>query len=129
MKYGLRTVVLSYGQMGTRFLNTRREKRQHIQTIREFLKVGADLEETFQHRSLHTIVVFKTSDHLTDVRSQIPSIWIVIDLLPAMNRNLVNGRFWKNYLCSVMDLRSGYSSIVEIISHCGLEMVREAFMH
>jgi hypothetical protein len=56
-------------------------------------------------------------------------MWTVRDLLQAMNRNLVNRRFWKNYLCSIMDLSPGHSSIIEIISHCDLEMVREAFMH
>jgi hypothetical protein len=130
MKYGLRTIVLSCGQTGTRcLLTTRREKRSIRTDDSRVFKAGADFEEALQRISLHTIVVFENSPNLTDVKSQSLSMWIVRDLLPAMNPNLVDSRLLKNYLCSVMNLSPGHSSIVEIISHCDLEMVRAAFMH
>jgi len=55
-------------------------------------------------------------------------MWIVRDLLTAMNRTLVDSSLWKKYLRSGMDLNPGHSSIVEIMSHCDLQTVRAALM-
>jgi hypothetical protein len=96
------------------------------ETVREFIKAGEDFADVIDDTTLDDLIIteiFESSD-LSDVVSG----WLLNDILPAINPAVLDRRFWKQCLRSVVQYSPGHPLLPTILRRCDISMARTGIM-
>lgn len=101
----------------------------YTQTIQAFVRAGEEFSDIHQDRILDSLIFFEGNGRMIGEGSELPSMWLLHDILPAVNPYILDEDCWLECLQSTLRVKPGHPSIAEFISRCDTKAVRSAFMN
>ena len=101
----------------------------YTQTIQAFVRAGEEFSDIGQDRILDWLIRFEGNGRMIGEGSELPSMWLLHDILPAVNPYILDEGCWLQCLKSTLQMKPGHPSIAEFISRCDTNAVRFAFMN
>lgn len=110
------------------FVTSQPSNSQVVATMREFLRRGQDLEDTFYCNFILFLLIWGNSDgHQT--RTEIdPSDWLLWDAIPALGIRDIDSGWWEQLLGVSIFLPFEHVKLLRIIKHCRSQGIKSAFL-